>query len=198
MQIHRQVFAANAASFFDCDSESENGAVNFRARCFDRLARFQANAAGKFFVPLSDTLCDFPQNPLPLKGGHASRDLERMDSRNNGPLDMRTRRHRNRADYALVVRRANFRDRAATDPLTIEEEPFSDCGSGDDAGHMLTASGQFRCYHLRRCGEQAAPFLSAASKAVSDGSAIIFLCLPKFLLTSGRVAQLAEQLTLNQ
>src|SRR5204863_8770350 len=129
---------------------------------------------------------------------HAACDLEGTHSRGNRLLGMRPRGHRHRADYALVVRRANFRDRAVIDPLTIEEEAFSNCGSGDAAGHMLTASGQFRCYHLRSCGEQAVPFLSAPSKALRDGSAIIFFCLLKFLLTSGRVAQLAEQLTLNQ
>src|SRR5207244_385879 len=107
-------------------------------RRFDGLAGFQANAASKFFASLFDALRDFPQDLLAIESRHAACHLEGTDSSGNRLLGMRARRHGDRANYALIVRRVNLRDRAATDPLAIEEEAFSNCGSGDDAGHMLT------------------------------------------------------------
>src|SRR5438477_4615346 len=94
---------------------------------------------------------------------------------------MRPRGHRNRPNYALVVRRANFCDSAIVDPLPIKEEAFGNCGSGDDAGHVFIASSHSMLPPAAGVASKLHHSLSAASKAVSVGSAIIFFCLLKFL-----------------
>ena len=43
-------------------------AINFGTRRLNGLARFQTNAASKFFVPLGDALRNLPQDSLALEG----------------------------------------------------------------------------------------------------------------------------------
>ena len=61
------------SALFGRDRESEDGALDFRARGFDGLASLLRESAGKLFFALDHERDDLTQDALALEGGQAAR-----------------------------------------------------------------------------------------------------------------------------
>ena len=79
LPVERQIFAVDARALFGGNLESEDGAVDFSAGSFDRLARFLREGAGKFFFALGDVLRHLPENALAFKSGQSARGAKSFD-----------------------------------------------------------------------------------------------------------------------
>ena len=129
LPVERKVFAVDAGGLFGGDVENKNSAVHFDARQLDGLARFLRQGAGEFFFAIVNAGRNLAQNSLPLEGGQAPGGSEGFDSGGNGGFGVFAASLRHSANYAAVVRRADFDNVAVFHPTAVDEETVGCDGS---------------------------------------------------------------------
>ncbi len=122
LPVERKVFAVNASSFFSGDVEDKHSAIHFDARQLDGLAGFQRQSAGEFVAALGNGFGNAPQHALALEGGQTAGGAERFHSGGNGGFGVFAASLRHSANYAAVVRRADFDNVAVLHPPAVDEE----------------------------------------------------------------------------